>query len=90
MISSRQLIQQYSDAAEEIKFKSERGLESYMCLLEDVRNLITHINESSIQYGLVSPEGVTASNNSQLYFDTATSTLYTNPTIGAITGWVAI
>ena len=90
MINSRQEIQQYSDANELINFKNERGLESYMCLLEDMRNIITHLNESAIQYGTVTPDNNIKSNNSQLYFNTSTSTMYTNPEIGALTGWVAI
>lgn len=89
-LNSRQEIQEYQDGNESISFKNGRGLESYMCALEDIRNLLEHINNSSIQYGTVAPESVITSNNSQLYFDTATSTLYTNPTISALTGWVAI
>ena len=90
MINSRQEIHQYSDAQQAISFNNDIGLESYMVILEDLRNIIAHLNESAIQFGVVAPESTVAANNSQLYFDTNTSTMYTNPTIGAVTGWVAI
>lgn len=104
MINSRQAIQEYSDAQEAIKFSNDRGLESYMCLLEDMRSVITSLNEvieaqqtlidyqaaSSVQFGEVAPDTNITSNNSQLYFNTLTSTMYTNPNKGVVTGWVAI
>ena len=90
MINSRQEILSYQDASEAINFKSERGLESYMALLEDMRNTIETLNNSSIKFGIIAPENEVTSNNSQLYFDTVTSTMYTNPNIGLNTGWVAI
>lgn len=90
MINSRQEITQYSDAREQVGFKSDRGEESYMVILEDIRNIITHIQQSSIQHGDGSPENTIESNNSQLYVDTTNQILFFNPVIGADTGWTAI
>lgn len=90
MINSRQAINEYSDAQDSIKFNSDRGLESYMCLVEDMRNIIEHLNNSNVQTGIIAPENEITSNNSQFYFDTSTSTMYTNPDIGVNTGWIAL
>jgi hypothetical protein len=87
--SSRQAIIQYAEVQEYLGI-GHKGTESYLALLDDMRNVIEHLNNSAIQFGTVTPESNVKSNNSQLYFDTTTSTMYTNPAIDSLTGWVAV
>ncbi len=85
---TRQIIQSYEEARNDIGFESERGVEDYMAMKEDV--LI--VNAGAPQFGTVNPNGVVTSNYLRVYFDTSVSPaiMWVNPEIGADTGWIEV
>lgn len=72
---------------------SESGADDYLAKGADIIKAFNALNELSNAIAPIfstgSPEGVVKSNYSQLYIDTASNTWYSNPNLGANTGWVA-
>ncbi len=60
----------------------------YTSVLSSLRTLAAAIEY--MQVGSGSPESSVTANASRQYFDTTTGTLYCNPVVGALTGWVAV
>ena len=94
-ITSRQIAVEYSEIRQFYKFKDENAVEDFAAMKEDIFNLIELMNNNSQPlFGVGSPEGVTAANNSLIYFDTtnepANITMFANKTIGEKTGWLQI
>jgi hypothetical protein len=48
------------------------------------------LRELTPQRGAQNPEGVYAANLNGMYINTASSTLWFNPSPGELTGWIAI
>ena len=94
-ITSRQLALQYADIRTLYKLTDDNAIEDFAALKEDVFNLIELMNNNSQPlFGVGSPEGVIAANNSLIYFDNTLApvslTMYANQTVGEKTGWVPI
>jgi len=60
----------------------------YTSVLNSLRLLASSIQVMDV--GVVDPNGNVTSNNSRQYFNSATSKLWINPVVGALTGWVVI
>lgn len=60
----------------------------YTSVLNSLRLLASQIQVMDV--GVVDPNGAVAANNSRQYFNSATSKLWVNPVVGALTGWVVI
>ncbi len=94
-ITSRQLALQYADIRQLYKLTDDNAIEDFAALKEDVANLIELMNSNSKPlFGLGSPEGVIAANNSLIYFDTTNEpvsvAMWTNKIVGGKTGWLQI
>lgn len=97
-IESRQTVLEYSEVPATYGIDNDYGIEDLMALKEDVRSLISLVNDSNStftpQFGTGSPEGVVTSNFNRTYYDTTLSpvsvTLYVNQNIGVSTGWVIV
>jgi hypothetical protein len=94
-ITSRQLALQYADIRQLYKLTDDNAIEDFAALKEDVANLIELMNDNSKPlFGVGSPEGVTAANNSLIYFDTTNEpvsvAMWTNKIVGGKTGWLQI
>lgn len=98
---TRQVLRSYTDIAQALPAAEEQFIEDYDAVKEDLTNaqesiqsLIDSLAGFSPLSGVGSPEGVTTSNSSQIYFDTTLSpvsvTMYFNDTIGSDTGWVNV
>jgi hypothetical protein len=94
-ITSRQIALEYSDIRGFYKFKDENAVEDFAAMKEDIFNLIELMNDNSKPlFGVGSPEGSVAANNSLIYFDTtnepANITMWANKIVGGKTGWLQI
>ena len=94
-IESRQIALEYSDIRELYNFKKDNTIEDFAAMKADIKSLIELMNNNSQPlFGVGSPEGLVAANNSLLYFDTTNEptnvTMWTNQTVGGVTGWIPV
>ena len=94
-ITSRQIALEYSDMRRFYKFKDENAVEDFAAMKADIFNLIELMNNNSQPlFGVGSPEGLVAANNSLIYFDTTNEpvsvAMWTNKIVGGKTGWLQI
>jgi hypothetical protein len=94
-ITSRQTALQYADIRALYNFTKDNTIEDFAALKEDVASLVELMNDNSKPlFGVGSPEGVAAANNSLIYFDTtnepANITMWANKIVGGKTGWLQI
>lgn len=98
---TRQSLTSYHDIGLNLKGASERFIDDYMALKEDlgsaqatIESLIEAIDNTKPLFGAQTPEGNVTSNASQVYFDTTNSptnvTMYFNENEGVNTGWVVV
>jgi hypothetical protein len=79
-----------ADELRELTNWPEPVINAFISLAQDLITTAQSIDNNFMQVGTGSPEGAVTSNKSRQYFDSAASTLYINPVIGADSGWVAI
>lgn len=93
MITTRQIITEYSEVRETYKITNEQAIEDLMAMKADIFQLLQQVN-TGVLSGVGSPEGDIESNSSRLYADLTNSptsvTMYFNEDIGSTTGWVEV
>ena len=98
---TRQTLRAYRDIAASLPKATNKFVADYSAVKEDINKneknvviIFDTIKDLVPLFGVGSPEGVTAANLSQIYFDTTntptTVTMYTNENVGSNTGWVVV
>jgi hypothetical protein len=98
---TRQVLRSFSEIAQALPGAKEQFVEDYDAVKEDltlaqesIQGLIDTLSGFSPLSGAGSPEGVTTSNSSQIYFDTTLSpasvTMWFNSVVNIDTGWVQV
>ena len=98
---TRQVLRSYSEIAQALPSAKEQFVEDYDAVKEDltiaqesIQTLINTLAGFSPLSGTGSPEGVTTSNSSQIYFDTTLDpvsvTMWFNSVVDTNTGWVQV